>query len=120
MIATTIFSAKKIITMNPSQPEVSHVAVREGRILGAGDLASLEAWGEYTLDNRFEDKILLPGFVEGHAHTMEGTLWRYVYCGFFDRMDPHGKSWGGLKSIESVLERLKDAEAKMVDPVESV
>ncbi|HAD27134.1 MAG TPA: amidohydrolase [Rhodobacteraceae bacterium] len=118
MTATTIFSAKKIITMNPSQPEVSHVAVREGRILGAGDLASLEAWGEYTLDDRFEDKILLPGFVEGHAHTMEGTLWRYVYCGFFDRMDPQGKSWGGLKSIDSVLDRLKDAEAKMVDPEE--
>ena len=75
MTATTIFSAKKIITMNPSQPEVSHVAVREGRILGAGDLASLEAWGEYTLDDRFEDKILLPGLSKAMR-----TRWR-VRCG---------------------------------------
>ena len=32
MPQTTIYSAAKIITMNPNQPEVSHVAVREGRI----------------------------------------------------------------------------------------
>lgn len=115
MTKTTIYSAKKIITMNPNQPEVSHVAVREGRILGAGCLSELEVWGDYTLDDQFADKVIMPGFVEGHAHTMEGTLWRYVYCGFFDRMDPDGKSWDGLKSIESVLERLKKAEAEMDD-----
>ncbi|WGI23429.1 amidohydrolase [Amylibacter sp. IMCC11727] len=116
MTATTIYSAKKIITMNPSRPEASHVAVRDGRILAVGDLAELETWGDYMLDERFADKVLMPGFVEGHAHTMEGTLWRYVYCGFFDRMDPDGKSWDGLKSIEAVLDRLKEAEAKMDDP----
>ena len=71
MTLTTIYSAKKIITMNPSQPHVSHVAVREGRVLGAGSLAELEVWGEHVLDNRFAEKVLLPGFVEGHAHTME-------------------------------------------------
>ncbi len=34
----TIFQAKKIITLNPSNPEGTHVAVREGRILGVGSL----------------------------------------------------------------------------------
>ena len=118
MTLTTIYSAKKIITMNPSQPEVSHVAVREGRVLGAGSLAELEGWGEYVLDDQFAKKVLMPGFVEGHAHTMEGTLWRYVYCGFFDRMDPNGKSWAGLKTIEAVLDRLREAEVKMDNPDE--
>jgi predicted amidohydrolase YtcJ len=116
MTATTIFSAKKIITMNPSRPEATHVAVREGRILAVGDLSELETWGEYRLDDRFAEKVLMPGFVEGHAHTMEGTLWRYVYCGFFDRMDPDGKTWDGLTSIEAVLARLRAAEALMDDP----
>ena len=45
----------------------------------------------------------MPGLVEGHAHTMEGTLWRYVYCGFFDRGDPNGKMWDGLQTIEAIL-----------------
>ncbi|MEM7259020.1 MAG: hypothetical protein AAF404_16710, partial [Pseudomonadota bacterium] len=34
----TIYSAKKIITMNPARPQVTHVAVRDGRIISAGSL----------------------------------------------------------------------------------
>jgi len=110
MSMNTIYSAR-IITMNPARPVVSHVAVRDGRIVGAGSLSELKGWGAYTLDERFADKVVMPGLVEGHAHTMEGTLWRHVYCGFFDRMDPDGTLWSGAKTIEAVLERLKDAEA---------
>lgn len=116
MTGTTIYTARKIITMNPNQPEVSHVAVREGRILGAGSLAELEPWGEYELDTRFADKVLMPGMIEGHAHTMEGTLWRNVYVGWFDRMDPDGKVWDGVKSIEGVLDRLSEADKQLDDP----
>jgi len=35
---TTIYRARKIITMNPSRPVATHVAVKDGRILGAGSL----------------------------------------------------------------------------------
>ena len=115
-MTTTIYSARKIITMNPNQPVVSHVAVRDGRILGAGALKDLEGWGDYTLDERFADKVLMPGMVEGHAHTMEGTLWRNVYVGWFDRMDPDGKVWSGLKSIDDVVGRLSEEERKLEDP----
>ncbi len=112
---TTIFSARKIITMNPSRPFATHVAVRGGRVLGAGTLDDLAGWGGYVLDDRFGDKILMPGFVEGHAHTMEGTLWQKTYCGFFDRMDPDGNVWPGLKTIDAVLDRLRAAEAGLAD-----
>ena len=112
----TIYAARKIITMNPARPEASHVAVRDGRILGAGTLKELEGWGAYELDERFADKVLMPGMVEGHAHTMEGTLWRNVYVGYFDRMDPDGTVWPGLKSIDAVLARLAEAEAVLSDP----
>ncbi len=113
---TTIYSAKKIITMNPARPEVTHVAVRDGRFLGAGSIEELAGWGEYELDERFADKVLMPGLVEGHAHTMEGTLWRHTYCGYFDRLDPDGKMWTGLKTIDDVLDRLQEAEAQLDDP----
>ncbi len=111
----TIYSARKIITMNPAKPEATHVAVREGRIVGTGNLEELVRWGEYELDEQFSDKILMPGLIEGHAHAMEGTLWRYVYCGYFDRMDPDGKMWAGVQDIGGVLDRLKEAEAQMED-----
>ena len=118
MSATTIYSARKIITMNPNQPEVSHVAVRDGRILAAGSLEELTGWGDYTLDERFAGKVLMPGLIEGHAHSMEGALWSFAYVGLFDRMDPNGKVWSGLKTVDDVVARLSEIEETMDDPDE--
>lgn len=112
----TIFSAKKIITMNPARANTTHVAVKDGRVLGSGSLEELAGWGDYTLDETFKDKVIMPGLVEGHSHAMEGTLWKYTYVGFFDRMDPHGKVWDGVKGIDDVLARLKESEAKLSSP----
>ena len=67
MSATTVYPARKIITMNPMQPEATHVAVRDGRVLAVGTLADMQAWGAFTLDERFADKVLMPGLVEGHC-----------------------------------------------------
>ncbi len=116
MSRLTVFRARKIITMNPGNPVATHVAVRDGRILGAGALSDLESWGALTVDDSLEDKVLMPGFVEGHAHTMEGMFWRYVYCGFFDRTDPNGKRWKGLRTPDAVLDRLRQAEALIRTP----
>ena len=107
----TIFSARKIITMNPSQPQATHVAVRDGRILGAGSLDELRGWGPHDLDTRFVDKVLMPGFVEGHAHLMAGALWRYTYCGYFDVTDPDGRTWPGARALDAVVQRLSGASA---------
>lgn len=112
----TIFSARKIITMNPARPDTTHVAIRDGRVLGSGSLEELAGWGDYVLDETFKDKVIMPGLVEGHSHAMEGTLWKYTYVGFFDRMDPHGKVWSGVKAIGEVLDRLIESEAKLSDP----
>jgi len=109
----TIYEARKIITMNPARPYATHVAVRDGRILGAGDLAELTGWGAHKIDRRFADKTLMPGLVEGHSHVMEGIFWRYVYCGYFDRLAPDGANWPGVTSIDDVLTRLKEADAKL-------
>lgn len=116
MTNTTIFRARCVRTMNPSRPVATHVAVRDGRILGAGTLQELAGWGEYTLDERFADKVLYPGFVEGHSHLMEGALWRFVYVGFHDRVDPYGKLWPGARSMDEVVERLANEQAKLSDP----
>lgn len=115
-MTTTIYNAKRILTMNPSRPEVSHVAVRDDRILGAGTLEELASWGDYTLDERFAAKVLMPGMVEGHSHVFEGAIWRYVYCGYFDRMDPNGKIWPGLASLDEIIERLKESSDALDDP----
>ena len=113
MTLITVYAARRILTMNPAQPEASHVAVRQGRILAVGDLDRMRAWGEFELDTRFADKVLMPGFVEGHCHLKEGSMWDMPYLGWFDRRDPQGLVWPGLRSMGAVVARLNELDAQM-------
>ena len=115
-MTTTIYRARKILTMNPRRPEATHVAVRDGRVLGTGALEDLAGWGDHELDDRFADKVIVPGFVEGHCHSWEGAAWEDTYLGFFDRTAPDGVVHKGLKSIDVVVERFRAAEAGISDP----
>ena len=109
----TIFSAKKIVTMNPSNPEGTHVAVRDGRILGVGTLDEVAGWGDYTLDETFKDKVLLPGFVEAHSHSFEGLFAMYPYVGYFDRPIADGSIAPGIKNYDDLIARLKEIDASL-------
>jgi predicted amidohydrolase YtcJ len=112
---TVVFSARKIVTMNPSRPVATHVAVRQGRIVAVGSFEEIGGLGT-KIDDRFKDKVLLPGFVEGHSHIMEGMMWSLPYVGAFDRRSPEGKLVKGLPDIEAIVARLQEAERGMTDP----
>ena len=112
----TIFVARKIITMNPSNPEATHVAVRDGRILGAGSLEEVAGWGSYTLDETFQDHVLVPGLIEVHAHSTEGATGIFPYVGYFDRPAPDGSTLAGIQSIPRLIEFLKELDGQMTDP----
>ncbi len=114
MGTTVVYAARQIITLNPMQPRATHVAVRDGRILSVGTLDDVSAWGAHTLDPRFADHVLMPGLVEGHSHLKEGSMWDMHYLGWFDRRDPQGKLWGGMRSMDAVLQRLAQADAQMI------
>ena len=117
-----IYQAKSIRTMNPHMPQATHIAVRDGHILAVGtadDIAIWQsAWGDMEINTDFADKTLLPGFVEGHSHMMEGMFWNYHYVGFYDREGPDGTIWPGLKSIDAVVDRLKEINATRENPSE--
>lgn len=113
MSPITVYVARRILTLNPMQPEATHVAVRDGRILAVGSLDRVAAWGPYELDERFADKVLMPGLVEGHCHLKEGSMWDLPYLGWFDRRDPTGKVWPGLRSMDAVVQRLIEVDAEM-------
>ncbi|MGA1598784.1 MAG: amidohydrolase [bacterium] len=113
MTQHTIYQAKHIHTMNSATPAATHVAVREGRILAVGSEEEVRSWGDAPVDMRFADKVLLPGFVEGHAHLMAGGIWSYTYVGYHDRMDPQGQPWPALTDISGVLERLREIGSRL-------
>ncbi len=112
-MSITVFAARRILTMNPSQPEATHIAVRDGRVLGVGPLDTMRELGAYTLDRRFADHIIVPGFVEGHSHALEGAMWNYLYLGYFARVDPEGLHWAGADSITAMQQRLREGAAAL-------
>jgi predicted amidohydrolase YtcJ len=113
MSTTTVYRARKIITLDRDRPLATHVAVRDGLILAVGDADCAAPWGEYRTDERYRDAVLMPGFVEGHAHMMTGAMWNYAYAGYQDRIDPDGKKWEGLSDIARVMAGLKRALAEL-------
>ncbi|MEJ6517184.1 MAG: amidohydrolase [Pseudomonadales bacterium] len=77
----TVFTAKKIITMNPSWPDGTAIAVREGLILEVGTLDTLAPWlagkklgVDYEIDDQFEQHVMMPGLIDPHLHPMMAAV----------------------------------------------
>ncbi|MEL0065236.1 MAG: amidohydrolase [Gammaproteobacteria bacterium] len=73
-----VFLAKKIITMNPSWPTGTAIAVRDGEILGVGDAGDFDAWRQgdepLVLRDDFADKVLMPGLIDPHLHPLMAAV----------------------------------------------
>lgn len=112
-MTTTVYAARQILTLDPAKPVATHVAVREGRIVAVGDITQMRALGAFEINDMFADLVLMPGLVEGHCHLKEGDMWRMPYLGWFDRKDPKGKVWRGLRSMSAVVDRLQAIDTQM-------
>lgn len=67
--ADTLYVGENILTMNDAQPRVSALAVRDGKIIGAGTPEVLAVYkGSKTQVVELGDKALLPGFIDAHGH----------------------------------------------------
>ena len=77
MSEITVFTARKIRTMNPSMPEASAVAVRDGQIIEVGTLQTMKPWLDahpHRIDESFADHVLMPGFIDPHLHPSLGAV----------------------------------------------
>ena len=71
MSEITVFTARAIHTMEPSLPQGTAIAVRDGQVLGVGTLNSLKPWLDrhpHDIDDSFADKVIMPGFIDPHLH----------------------------------------------------
>lgn len=69
--ADLILSNGTIYTVDDSQAKVEAVAVKDGRILFAGDAAKLNAYrGANTKEIDLGGKTMIPGFIESHGHFL--------------------------------------------------
>ena len=109
--AVTVYSAAKIITMDRNCPEATHVAVRDGVIVGVGGPGCGDGWGHVRRDDRYAAHVIVPGLIEAHAHVMAGGIWRFTYLGHYARTDPEGRAWPGLRGYGALVERLREVAA---------
>ena len=69
--ADLILRGGKVVTVDEAVPEAQAVAVRGDRIVVVGSDADVEALrGEDTRIIELDGRLLIPGFIEGHAHFM--------------------------------------------------
>ena len=116
----TVFVAKKIVTMDPSIPTATAVAVAEGRILSVGSLEDMKPWTDKyptQIDRQFADKVVYPGFIEAHAHPLLAGI---VYSHPVITPTPLARPWGppfpGVATLQAALDQLKKYSAELKDP----
>lgn len=113
----TIFTAQKIITMENAQPEATAVAVDldAGRIVSVGDLDSLSDYVDdqkSNIDRQFDDKILMPGFIDPHVHpSLPAVLSQFPFLAPDNWHLPTGNFPGAITQ-DAYVTRLKELVAE--------
>lgn len=67
-----VYPARSVITMDDELPRAGAVAVRDGRIAAVGSVAEVVArvGAGCVIDNCFEDRVVMPGFIDQHLHPV--------------------------------------------------
>src|SRR5207245_4576804 len=86
----------QIHTMEPASPHAKGIAFGGGRILAVGTKAQVERWaGRETELIELGGKVVVPGFIDAHAHLMESAAYA------------SNPDLGGCTSLASAIETLK-------------
>lgn len=87
-----------IYTMDPSEPWVSALALRDGKIVARGNSAAIARRGSSSTEViDLGGRMVMPGLVDGHAHPTKGAIADLFSCKFpFDA------------SPEAIARRLED------------
>ena len=85
-------------TVDEKNPKAQAVAIAGGKFVYVGNGDGAKAFvGENTKEERCEDGLILPGFVDGHAHGNLGGSKMLLMCQLND-----------CKTLDAVRERLKE------------
>ena len=67
---STLFKARRVITLDEQTPSGTGVLVSEGRVVAVGDAGDLASRAQQVVD--LGDAVLTPGLVDGHSHPISG------------------------------------------------
>lgn len=121
MSKITVYTAKRIRTMNPSLPLASAVAVRDGMILEVGTLETMRPWLDafaHEIDDTFAGHVLMPGFIDPHLHPSLAAI--LLPCHFITAMEWKlpDRIAAPVRGHNAYLDRLREIEEGIADPGE--
>lgn len=121
MSKITVYTAKRIRTMNPSLPLASAVAVRDGMILEVGTLETMQPWLDafpHEIDDTFAGHVLMPGFIDPHLHPSLAAI--LLPCHFITAMEWKlpDRIAAPVRGHNAYLDRLREIEESLADPNE--
>lgn len=118
-----VYTARVIRTMDPGRPVATAIAVSGERIVGTGTLESLAPWLDripHHIDDRFQDKVLMPGFIDPHTHLrVSGMFTRLNYVGPITSYGLAGEE-SPCKTRDDVLRRVRYHVQRAEDPARPV
>lgn len=120
-----VFTASKILTMDPGLPTATAVAVLDGEIAGVGDLEDLQALLDrhsHEIDRTFENMIIVPGLIAAHEHPLlaANTITNRPLVAYYPTPNPFGENIAGVASKEEAMRRLKAAVARDPESTETL
>lgn len=119
----TIYTAKRVITMDPKGSSATAVAVRGDRILAVGSLDSVKkALGStpYSVDTTFDGRFMMPGLIEQHLHPILGALTLSIPVVANEAWVLPGKTWPAATNHDEYMSALSAIEKGMKDPDETL
>ena len=119
--AITIYPAKEVVTLDPERPTTNAVAVVGDRILATGDVDTLKERAgdqEFQVDERFSDKVIVPGFIAQHDHPVLTALTMASEILAIEDWALPDKTIPAVKDKDDFMRRLTSAHEKMEDPDE--
>jgi predicted amidohydrolase YtcJ len=119
-----IYTARKIVTLEADRPTATAVAVRAGRIAAVGSLeqvrrqlaeAELDGETRFEIDERFAQRVLLPGFIDPHIHPALGaTILPLEIVSAMEWTTPKGRT-RAVRGREAFLARLAELDRERPD-----
>ncbi|MCP4228460.1 MAG: amidohydrolase family protein [Actinomycetia bacterium] len=120
MADITVFTARRVRTMEPSMPTAEAIAVRDGRIIEVGSLQSLRPWldrFDHEIDDTFADHVIMPGLIDPHLHPSMAAILLPMHFTTAVGWTLPWEDVGAVRTRVELLERLVSLDREL-DPDE--
>jgi predicted amidohydrolase YtcJ len=112
----TVYTARRVITMDPDIPDATAVAVADGRVAAVGSLDELRDAG--TVDDTFADSVICAGLIDQHLHPILGASTLVTEVIAIEDWVMPDRTFPAAASEQEYRQRLTAAERALSDPEE--